>query len=154
MISQILTRFIACNYCIQIQLGEVQHFMQHQFSDLSLDCFGLFQDLSKAQRPKLVVKLPKMYQPNFCQYHYYSEFQSVITLSKDVSKKLPSHEIEKDRKLMKTYHDYIIIKIAAVFRQCFYDHAIKTCGIIHKKQQICTNLKDFCSTSISFLRNA
>ena len=42
---------------------------------------------------------------------------------------------------MKTYHDYIIIKIAAVFRQCFYDHAIKTCGIIHKKQQICTNLK-------------
>ena len=37
---------------------------------------------------------------------------------------------------MKTYHDYIIIKIAAVFRQCFYDHAIKTCGIIHKKQQI------------------
>ena len=39
---------------------------------------------------------------------------------------------------MKTYHDYIIIKIAAVFRQCFYDHAIKTCGIIHKKQQIHT----------------
>ena len=51
---------------------------------------------------------------------------------------------------MKTYHDYIIIKIAAVFRQCFYDHAIKTCGIIHKKQQIPTSWRIFAPLPLVF----
>ena len=51
---------------------------------------------------------------------------------------------------MKTYHDYIIIKIAAVFRQCFYDHAIKTCGIIHKKQQIPTTWRIFAPLPLVF----
>ena len=51
---------------------------------------------------------------------------------------------------MKTYHDYIIIKIAAVFRHCFYDHAIKTCGIIHKKQQIPTWTRIFAPLLLVF----